>query len=340
MKMKTKSKLFTTVLLAITLIMITNCAGLGGSSGVSSGRRGSGNASQDGPTAEEWNIPLPEPPGMIRIQGGTFMMGSPQSESGRGNDEAQHEVTVSSFLMGRYPVTVKEFREVMGYNPSYYWEGGSWGVTGEGLPVDYHDIYLPVTFLSWFDALVYCNKLSEKERLTPVYTFTGLKQHESSGSYLGLGATANWNANGYRLPTEAEWEYACRAGTTSAYYTGDSWTDDIGWYRDNTEGHKPNDTQHPMPVGRKTPNPWGLYDMHGNVDEWCWDWKMPYPDGPQTNPRGPASGDYENDDKVIRGGSIQALRTELRSADRGPSNWGTPNSASYRYGFRVVRNSN
>ncbi|MCL2805458.1 MAG: SUMF1/EgtB/PvdO family nonheme iron enzyme [Treponema sp.] len=166
---------------------------------------------------------------MVRINGGTFTMGSPANEPGRNSDEIQRQVTVGSFFMGKYQVTQKEYQEVMGTNPSYF--------KGDNLPVEN---------VSWFNAVEYCNKLSQREGLTPAYTING------------TNVTWNINANGYRLPTEAEWEYACRAGTTTAYNTGATISDSTGWYVDNS-----NDRSHP--VGHKRANAWGLFDMHGNV---------------------------------------------------------------------------
>jgi formylglycine-generating enzyme required for sulfatase activity len=217
-------------------------------------------------------------PGFVRIEGGTFTMGSPANEAGRKNDEVQHQVTVSAFYIGKYQVTLAEYESVMGKNPSSF-KGSN----------------LPVGKVSWNDAVEYCNKLSQKERLTPAYQISS------------NNVTCNWNANGYRLPTEAEWEYACRAGTTTAHNNGsNAFSDDVGWWYRNS-----NNTSHP--VGEKPANAWGLYDMHGNVWEWCWDRSGSYSSGAQTDPRGPDSGN----NRVVRGGGWACTsNTDLRSASR------------------------
>jgi uncharacterized protein YjdB len=234
------------------------------------------------------------PSNFVYIEGGKFIMGSPSDEPNRYYEEGpQHQVTVSAFYMGKYEVTQAEYESVMGTNPSYY--------KGSNLPVGY---------VSWYDAVEYCNRLSQREGLTLVY--------QGSGDNI----TCNWSANGYRLPTEAEWEYACRAGTTTAYNTGSTISTNTGWYSSNSNG-----TTHP--VGQKTPNAWGLYDMHGNVWEWCWDRYGYYSSVAQTNPRGPVSGSW----RVIRGGSLSCdERLLLRSAFRTYSNFG-----NFDNGFRVVR---
>jgi formylglycine-generating enzyme required for sulfatase activity len=181
----------------------------------------------------------------VKIQGGTFMMGSPANEPGRDSDETQHQVTVSSFYMNRYEVTQAEYRAVMWTNPSRF--------KGDNLPVEE---------VSWYDAVAYCNQRSEAEGLNPAYVING--------------TDVRWNraVNGYRLPTEAEWEYACRAGTTTPFNTGDNITTDQA----NYEGNNPYNNnakgvyrERPVNVGSFAANPWGLYDMHGNVWEWCWD---------------------------------------------------------------------
>ena len=241
------------------------------------------------------------PNDMVRINGGTFTMGSPANEPERDDDETQHQVTVISFYMGKNEVTQKEYQEVMGTNPS-----------------DYKGNNLPVERVSWFDAVDYCNKRSQREGLTPVYTYT------ISGS--GYIRTITWNcsANGYRLPTEAEWEYACRAGTATAYNTGAGINNNTGWYDANS-----GDTPHP--VGQKPANAWGLYDMHGNVWEWCWDWYGAYPGGAQTDPVGAASGSA----RVMRGGCWILPAHFARSACRG---YIDPDNQFFFLGFRLARN--
>ncbi len=229
----------------------------------------------------------------IYVEGGRFQMGSTTGDS---DEEPVHQVTVSTFYMSKYEVTQKEWREVMGSSPSRF--------SGDNLPVEQ---------VSWYDAVEYCNVLSVQKGLTPVYTING------------TSVTANWSANGYRLPTEAEWEYAARGGNSSnGYkYAGGHSPGEVAWYGGNSGG----ETQ---PVGRKAPNEMGLYDMSGNVWEWCWDWYGSYSSGSQSNPRGPASGS----DRVNRGGSWLSGAGVLRSAYRGGNG---PGSSGYNLGFRLVR---
>jgi formylglycine-generating enzyme required for sulfatase activity len=245
------------------------------------------------------------PEGFVRIEGGTFKMGSPSTEAGRDDDEdPQHSVTVSSFYMSKHEVTQAEYEAVMGSNPSYF--------KGENLPVEQ---------VSWYEAIEYCNKRSLQEGLTPAYKGTG------------DNISCDFEANGYRLPTEAEWEYACRAGTTTPFNTGNNITtsqanyDGDYPYNNNAKGEYREKT---MAVGSFAPNGWGLYDMHGNVWEWCWDWYGKYSSGSQTDPTGAASGSL----RVGRGGGCSADALFLRSAYRNHI------SPSYRFsslGFRLVR---
>ena len=250
------------------------------------------------------------PPGFVHINGGTFTMGSSANEALRDADrESQRQVTVSSFNMGRYEVTQKEYQEVMGNNPSNF--------KGDNLPVEN---------VSWFDAVEYCNRRSQREGLTPPYIISGS----------GISRTVTWNrsANGYRLPTEAEWEYACRAGTTTPFSTGNNITtaqanyNGNNPYNNNAKGEYRGRT---TPVGTFAANAWGLYDMHGNVWEWCWDWYGDYASGAQTDPAGALSGSY----RVYRGGSWGSNGQYLRSAVR--NNSILPSSRLSGLGFRLLR---
>jgi formylglycine-generating enzyme required for sulfatase activity len=256
------------------------------------------------------NAVVATPDGFVRIQGGTFVMGSPSSEVDRSSSEVQHQVTVSSFYMGKYEVTQKEYRAVMRTNPSEF--------KGNERPVEQ---------VSWFDAVEYCNKRSIKEGLTPAYTI--------SGSGNSRSVTWNRNTNGYRLPTEAEWEYACRAGTTTPFYTGNNITTDQANYNGKypyNNNAKGKDRDKTWTVGSGTPNPWGLYDMSGNVWEWCWDWYDDYGSGAQTDPVGASSGTI----RLLRGGSWYRNGQSLRSASR----YGfTPSERVDIFGFRLARPS-
>jgi formylglycine-generating enzyme required for sulfatase activity len=238
---------------------------------------------------------------MLRIPGGTFLMGSPETEPGRNStDEGpQHQVTVSSFLIAKYPVTQPEYEEIMGVNPSHH--------KGENNPVEQ---------VTWLNAVDYCNKRSIAEGLIPVYTING------------NSVTWNREANGYRLPTESEWEYACRAGTQTPYYTGDK-LDDAAWYRENTRDPV-SLNRSPFPVGLKQPNSFGLYDMHGNVLEWCWDFFGYYTPEAKVNPTGPATGNW----RVYRGGCWDYEARTCRSAYRYRQH---VNFRFFYNGFRVAR---
>jgi formylglycine-generating enzyme required for sulfatase activity len=262
------------------------------------------------------------PYGFVRIQGGTFTMGSPENEPERQDYEGLRQVTVSSFYMGKYEVTQKEYQEIMGTNPSVF--------KGDNLPVEN---------VNWYEAVEYCNKRSQKEGLTPAYAINkNQKDLNNTYSNDNVKWTVMWNrsANGYRLPTETEWEYACRAGTTTPFSTGDNITTSQANYNgrfpynDNDKGmfHKKT-----LPVGSFEPNAWGLYDMHGNVWEWCWDWyDTNYSNGAKTDPMGALSGAG----RMVRGGSWTAPAEYARSASQVSM---YPNNKYNYLGIRLVRSS-
>jgi len=260
------------------------------------------------------------PENMVYIDGSSFTMGSPRNEAGREANERQRQITVNSFYMGMYEVTQKEYRDVMGLNPSRFKRDN-----------------LPVERVSWFEAIEYCNRRSRREGLTPAYVINQTKGQEVSRDSIPVytrDITWNRNANGYRLPTEAEWEYACRAGTTTPFSTGDNITTDQSNYNGNfpyKKNPKGENRHKTTPVGSFAANPWGLYDMHGNVWEWCWD-RYNYYDWVHDNPVGADSGD----NRVIRGGSWNRAGEHLRSAERYRY---SPSGRLSAIGFRLVRNA-
>ncbi|MDR2500316.1 MAG: SUMF1/EgtB/PvdO family nonheme iron enzyme [Treponema sp.] len=264
-------------------------------------------------------IERPRPADFVKIPGGTFMMGSPENEPERFDDEARRQATAGTFYMGKYEVTQKEWREVMGNNPSRF--------QGDNLPVER---------VSWYEAVEYCNKRSEREGLAPAYRIdkTGRDpQNTNENDAVKWLVTWDRNASGYRLPTEAEWEYACRAGTGGPFSTGNNITTDQA----NYDGHYPYNNnakgvyrEKTVNAGSFAANPWGLYDMHGNVWEWCWDWYESYSGNSQTDPAGPAAGS----DRVLRGGSWLNFARNLRSANRGSY---APSDRGNDLGFRLVR---
>jgi len=227
---------------------------------------------------------------LLLIPAGTFMMGSPASEKDRFKNETQHQVTLTKpFYMGRTEVTQGQWKKVMGTEP---WKGKAYVQEGD----DY-----PAVYVSWDDAVEFCKKLSAMEGKV------------------------------YRLPTEAEWEYACRGGTKTAFYFGNDEAElsKYAWWGGTLLNGNAKDEKYAHRVAQKLPNPFGLYDMHGNVYEWCSDWMVDYPSTPLTDPRGPDAGAF----RVLRGGSWVSAPDGFRCAGRFGS---TPEDRVNYVGFRLV----
>ena len=245
----------------------------------------------------------------VLVQGGTFKMGS---TSGENDEKPVHSVTLSSFYMSDHEVTQAEYKTVMGTNPSSF--------KGD---------YLPVEQVSWYDAIEYCNKLSKKEGLKPCYSLNG-KTDTSSWGAKGTSwnsVVCDWSADGYRLPTEAEWEYAARGGNKSKgyKYSGSNKPVDVAWSNDTSKDKTHN-------VKAMAANELGLYDMSGNVSEWVWDWYGTYGSASVTDPKGPSSGSYRS----RRGGSWSDAPSATGVTYRDGN---SPARTKNDRGFRVVRSA-
>jgi hypothetical protein len=231
---------------------------------------------------------------LLPVAGGSFNNGS-------------SVVTVTSFTMAKYEVTQAQYLTVTGVNPSYF--------TG--------DSSRPVERVTWYDAVEFCNKLSEREGREMVYTITG-RSPASGYPITGASVVMDRSRNGYRLPTEAEWEYAARGGTSTQNYSyaGSDTVSDVAWYNSNSGyiAHA---------VGGKGANELGFHDMSGNVSEWCWDWYGSYPAGAQTDPLGASSGSS----RVLRGGSCNSPASSCGGSYR---EYTIPHGTNNYIGFRVV----
>ena len=262
---------------------------------------------------------------LVLIPKGTFTMGAPVSEVGSENDEQQHQVTISKdYYLAIHEVTQAQYKKVTGRNPSQF----NGHVLAERIPAKKHPVTgrtiaeakiipkdtssFPVDSVTWDDAVYFCERLSN------------LPEEKRAGRV-------------YRLPTEAEWEHACRAGSKTPFSFRDSETTlmDSAWYRQNSREDGRSHRSHP--VGEKKPNAWGLFDMHGNASEWCHDWYDDYPSGAMVDPRGPSSGsDSLGDGRVLRGGSYRKEAKDCRSAARDSC---SPSYRSQSNGFRVAMTS-
>ena len=261
----------------------------------------------------------PNVPEMVYVEGGTFTMGcTEEQEADCFNDESPaHEVTVNSFYMGKYEVTQGEWESLMGENPSHFSDCGS---------------NCPVENVAWYGVVVYCNRLSEQAGLTPCYysdnEFTNVYGKSGQTWSLPNAGEVYWQiaANGYRIPTEAEWEYAARGGMQSEGYkfAGGNDVSAVAWYSDNSSSST-------HAVGGKAPNELGLFDMSGNVSEWCWDWwdSNYYSESIRCQPQGPNSGTL----RVLRSGGEDGNTRSCRVSRRGSGN---PGNSYVSLGFRLV----
>ncbi len=274
------------------------------------------------------NIPLPQ---MVFIAGGTFQMGSTLHSS----EEPVHSVTLSPFNMSKYGVTNTEYCRFLNSQGNQTEGEVTWidmsgdskflGITGGTNPGTFivRPGYekRPVVYVSWYGAVAYCNWLSSQHRYTPCYGPINNRGNDPSV----------WRTiNGYRLPTEAERQYACRAGSTTDYYWGENYNNPLNignycWYNGNSGGNHHD-------VGTKLPNSWGLYDMSGNIVDWCSDWYSVYPAGHVTNPTGPMSGS----NRVMQGGSWYNGIWNSHSGNRGAA---SPTRRMFDDGFRLCRTS-
>ena len=250
---------------------------------------------------EKMAVKSSDVPNLLLINGGTFTMGT---------NEFNRKITLTSFSMSETLITQKQYEYVMGKNPSK--------MKGENRPVE---------CVNWCDALIFCNALSMAQKLTPCYSIgnaTNLTSFDSA-SPVWKRVVCNFTASGYRLPTEAEWEYAARGGkrTSNTLFAGGDNLEDFAWYGENSEVRTHD-------VSTKKANEAGLFDMCGNVAEWCWDYIGELPVQPQTNPHGPQIGTMH----VKRGGSWlddpQQCTVYFRSGS-------APTGKSSNLGFRVCR---
>jgi formylglycine-generating enzyme len=273
-----------------------------------------------------YTITMASLPGMVFVEGGSFSMGNnfpyfPHLPS----DGTVHTVTLDPYYIGKYEVTQSDFYATMGYNPSYFA-----GRTDR-----------PVERVSWYETLAYCNKRSVTEGLSPCYSYSGYGTNPDSwpegwdNQILNNNFTCNFAVNGYRLPTEAEWEFAAKGGNRShnEMYSGVYGLDSLAFYEiDTAVWYNGNSSDQTHAVGQKLWNEIGAFDMSGNVFEWCWDWYdgSYYNVSPTSNPKGPDNGTI----KVFRGGSWYIGPDGCRVSARYTY---SQNDKNYFLGFRLAR---
>jgi sulfatase modifying factor 1 len=265
------------------------------------------------------------------IDSGEFRIGSPDSEQNRRPDESPRRTRIAEpFLLGVFEVTQGQYFHVTAANPSWFAKEGEGGAR---LAADTSSH--PVENVSWFDALEFCNRLSRLDGYEPFYLLEKTKIEAES---IISAKVRILGGDGYRLPTEAEWEYACRAGTVTRFHFGDSCDGEQanikGVRSSGGYGAAPRgaDLKRTVNVGRYPPNRWGLFDMHGNAGEWCWDWYDA--EFPQRAPAIDAGGPDEGTQRVLRGGSWLVGEASCRSASRIGK---PPGERNYATGFRVAR---
>jgi len=249
---------------------------------------------------------------LIYIPGGTYFRGT-QYVNRFDNERPRHKVTLAPLLIGKTEVKQKLWQDVMGTNPSVRTDANQ-----------------PVTNVSWYEAIEFCNLLSQRDGLNPCYTINQSfpdANNVSDFDSLRFSVSCDWTANGYRLPTEAEWEYAAKSGDSfnTLLYAGSDKIKDVAWYADNSADRV-------QLCAQKKPNAFGLYDMSGNVFEWCWDYWGAYGKEALDNPTGAKSGAY----RIIRGGSWQSDATQCVTTYRGGS---AAQEKSKDIGFRIVRSA-
>ncbi len=289
---------------------------------LSSCERPAGPAGNSPPQKQQQALRAKPTPGFVTIKAGSFLMGSDEDERGRYTNEWKHEVVLTrDFELSPHETTQRDFAALMGRNPSHF----------SGCPA------CPVEMVSWHEAAAYANALSKKHGLAPCYACSGAGAEVSCEVVKELAGAKIYDCPGFRLPTDAEWEYAYRAGTKTTYYNGtnppelrstcaklDALSDEIGWYCVNSEGKT-------HPVGGKKPNAWGLYDLAGNVWEWCHDrYHAVLGAERETDPWGIADSPMV----VVRGGAWKYFSRGMRAANRA---WFKPAYRSNHHGFRVAR---